>query len=164
MERAAYFTDVIRYGEYLQRMHAFYRRFELGAGKRGAAWLSSWRIPHRLEWLSADLTALNVAPLTQSRTEAPREPAIGTSTALLGGLYVVIGATLGASVLLKRTAGLGLPDGARSYLTNVACERTWPVFLATLETEAIESEAALTAGAMSTFECILEHLAPVPVP
>lgn len=166
VEKAGYFASPARYADYLRRMHAFYRRFTLSqAAPSGQAQICAWRIPDRIAWLNADLAALAVPTAAISST-APRLAAsldLTTPASLLGGLYVLVGSTLGAPILLRLANRLDLSTaGGRLYLTSIARERSWQRFLDCLEAEPAHSLPALVAGSVATFECLLEHLSGAP--
>ncbi len=166
VERADFFGDRLHYGDYLRRMHAFYRRFVSDAtAAHGRAQIEKWGISNRISWLEQDLAVLGVAP-AQSGTGSERRLGsldLRLPAALLGGLYVLVGSTLGAPILLERTAHLELPAaGGLAYLSGVASERVWPRFLENLEAEPTEAGPALVGGAVTTFECLLETLAGAP--
>ena len=162
VERAGYFSSPARYADYLRRMHLFYRRFTTCAAPYGLNQVAAWRIPGRIAALEADLAVLDVAPAPIHAASGMRLAATFGAHApasLLGGLYVLIGSTLGAPILLRRTNQLDLPSGGgRAYLTAVAAERSWPRFLERLEAEPAQSRPFLVAGSIATFECLLDHL------
>jgi heme oxygenase len=166
VERAGYFADRPHYADYLGRMYVFYRRFVTEAvASHGREQVERWRIPSRVSWLELDLAALDAtaSPAVPSSERRLDKLDLRLPAALLGGLYVLVGSTLGAPLLLERTAHLELPAACgRAYLSGVAGERVWPRFLETLEAEPSDAGPALVGGAVTTFECLLAHLAGAP--
>ncbi len=80
--------------------------------------------------------------------------------AVFGILYVILGATLGARVLLAQTRQLALPDGrGQRYLTDLAHSDAWPRFLKCLEAEPVDVDRILVPAALATFQAITDHLA-----
>lgn len=166
VERAGFFSDLPHYGDYLRRMLGFYRRFvDEAQAAHGREQVEAWGIARRISWLEQDLAALGVAaaPAGPSGERCLDKLDLRAPAALLGGLYVLVGSTLGAPVLLERTAHLELAaDGGRAYLSGVASERVWPRFLEKLEAEPSDAGPALVDGAVATFEGLLGHLAGAP--
>lgn len=165
VERAGFFTAPARYGDYLRRLHVFYRRFEISAKPHGTAQLAAWRITDRIAWLGSDLESLAVSPIALSPPEQPPPTSLVLSAPpnVIGGLYVLVGSTLGAPILLRRARALDLPSsGGRAYLSGVASERCWPRFLDMLEAEPADAAPCLATGAIATFECLLHHLSGAP--
>lgn len=158
VERSEFLSDRSRYCDYIRRMHWFYSRFARAADSCHATQVAAWRIPQRVVWLEEDLCALGIRPVAEAPTPCNTLD-LSAPASVLGGLYVLVGSTLGAPILLKRSLRLDLPgtDG-RAYLTGIAAERCWTRFLTRLEAEPASSSPQLVAGAVSTFECLLAHL------
>jgi heme oxygenase len=158
VDAIGYFDSVPKYGDYLQRVHLFYRRFEVILGHSANEWLGLWNIPQRIGWLDDDLDSLSLPPLPLDAFAPPAQTYMGR-TQFLGALYVVLGSSLGARVLLQRTGALALPAGrGRIYLTQVAALSHWKRFLDLLEQEPISSLDALGRGAVDTFIHMRAHL------
>lgn len=159
VERQGYFDNLTHYGDYLRRLHLFYRSLEARLGGNAREWLAAWHITDRVGLLTRDLEALALEPLPGRSAEPALEP-IQDRAQVLGALYVLLGASLGARVLMERTARLCAPGGAvQSYLSGVGTGTQWNCFLDCLETEPIGSTDALCRGAIETFASIREHLA-----
>lgn len=161
VENAGFFETLPRYGEYLRRLHLFYRQFEKSLTSAGSQWLGPWHVAERISWLTQDLEALAIEPIpldhAHPQTRAPRS--LDERGSLLGALYVLLGASLGARVLIERTRLLPLPaSGGHIYLKNVGATALWGDYLQALETEPIGSPDALRQGAVDTFQSIREHL------
>ena len=91
------------YRRYLRGMHALVDAVETGiaAARLDARW-EPWRHPQRVEWLRADLEALQAVPM-------PAGPGLALADAaqVAGALYVIEGSALGATQLLRDARGLG---------------------------------------------------------
>lgn len=110
------------------------------------------QIPALLESVQSSVDRASLSPRL-------RRPAIDDATTALGALYVVVGASLGARVLVQQAAALSLPaEGGNAYLQALATSTDWPAFRELLESEPISSEARLGEGANAAFESILEAL------
>ncbi len=159
VERAHYFASPERYAVYLARMHLFYRSFLASCYADGRAELHAWRIEDRIGYLQADLDDLGHMPLPAEASADWRKPDLACGTAVTGALYVVIGSTLGARVLLRHANNLPLPEGvARRYFTELANSGTWPRFLKHLEAAPPDTERLLAGAAIATFVSIMDHL------
>ena len=139
------FCTAIDYGVYLRGMHRFIVVSQVALTEAGCG-LASYR-----EWLEADLSTLQLAPL---RGEVPT-PADGHPVAQLGWEYVIAGAAMGARYLLRnaQTLGYSSDHGAR-FLAGHAAGSHWPSFLVRLERASLSShdlqrlcDAALAAFA-----------------
>lgn len=159
VEAAGYFEDCHRYACYLARMHLFYRKLFQACQQSERMQLEQWHIPQRIAQLEADLADLGQQPLPFDAPIAPSMTRISAS-GLLGILYVILGATLGARVLLAQTRQLALPDGrGQRYLTDLAHSDAWPRFLKCLEAEPVDVDRILVPAAIATFQAITDHLA-----
>jgi len=167
VEEARFFESVPSYGRYLQRLHLFYRNFVAGAGHSGGALIDVWRVRERVGWLGQDLAALALAPLPLQRSPivCPAPTARDGNGSLFGSLYVILGASLGARLLIERTRMLPLPaEGGRIYLSQVGTTTPWNRFIDALETEPISCADSMSQGAVDTFASIRRHLCGVEVP
>lgn len=161
VEAAQYFGSLPAYRIYLQRMHGFYREFESTspAVDCGLGVLSPAR--DRIGWLEEDLAALGIPALARTHGAAEEKPSAAhdVRSEFLGGLYVICGASLGARLLVQKTAALDLPERCgQSYFTNVATAKDWKRYLEALEQAPSISIAPLKAGAVRTFGDIRRHL------
>ncbi len=157
VDRAAYFGTLPSYGSYLLRLRLFHEQLDGVERVASAATHPHWQVERRLALLAEDLTALGIDRASVSAVV--RRPAIGDATMALGALYVVVGASLGARVLVQQAAALSLPTtGGGAYLHALATSTDWPAFLELLESEPIVSEKRLGEGANAAFESILEAL------
>jgi heme oxygenase len=156
VDAADFFGDLRGYGAFLRGTHAFHVGFDATAFADDRNWTGSWGVAKRTHWLARDLTALGLGP----RPGPPRPLRVAPSaSALLGALYVLVGAAAGARVLLKRTRRLGLDAAAGGlYLSNMASFGDWSAFLDFVEREPIAHEGALIEGAVATFAELREHL------
>lgn len=84
--------DRAAYCQLLCRLYGFYRAFERQTGLG----------PERSRWLSADLSAVGIAPLLQHRiAECDFLPDLQTAHQRLGAFYVVAGSSLGGRQLAR---------------------------------------------------------------
>jgi heme oxygenase len=159
VERRGFFETADCYGDYLRRLHLFYRIFESGLGSSMLEWAASWRITERAAWLSRDLSALSLAPLALDHEAAAANRPFTERARVLGALYVLLGASLGARVLIEKTSRLPLPEGGgRYYLAQVGEAGQWPRFLNVLEADAAGPMDEVCRGAVDTFASIRECL------
>lgn len=140
----------VEYNEYVRGLHAFRRNAETWLAAHGSQGECAWH-PHNIsDALDKDiadlaLTAIDVHPVTWDAT-------IGKSFAM-GVHYVLEGSALGARVLCKRVAALGMhrTHGAR-HLWAQAESDTWRAFLdALLKCETRTDRTALISGANAAF-------------
>jgi len=76
-----------------------------------------------------------------------------SDSALLGALYVVEGAALGARLLIKQAAALGFNAqfGARHLAQQTASNQEWATYLTLLETAENFNEAEAITAAQNVF-------------
>ncbi|WP_347303679.1 biliverdin-producing heme oxygenase [Croceibacterium sp. TMG7-5b_MA50] len=115
----------------------------------------------KLELIAADLTDLGLAPVMEPDLRF-RRGAIDTAAAL-GWLYVAEGSNMGAALLRKQAARLGLGDGHGARHLAPAGEGPaahWRDFTASLDAVPFDhaAERRCEAGARQAFERV-EHLA-----
>jgi heme oxygenase len=165
VEEAQYFSKLPRYGLYLQRLHRLHSDFEESLSHAVRAHVSRFNLDKRSALLLADLSSLGLAPLPRDATAGLRTPATDSFSSLLGCLYVMLGAQLGARVLIRKAEHLELPHGrGLAYLTCLSQAKNWPQYLQELENALIHSVDDLLGGATRTFESFCDHLLePVPV-
>lgn len=153
---AGYFDTPERYGLYLARTAGFQHSFDSAAAGIRDAWLERWNTAQRMTWLRDDLHALGLSGLDVRTSQV--ELQFSSPSHLLGGLYVVIGAGLGARVLVQRAAALRFPDGQGTrYLERLSTTTRWAGFVKFLEETPAICAAELTEGALATFACVAGH-------
>lgn len=154
-----YFQTADGYASYIARMHLFHARFEAAMMANGDSVLQDWLGGDCIPWLENDLADLDRAALPAEAGFRMQVPDLSTEAARLGAVYVVIGASLGAKLLLRRTERLRLPGGGSSaYLAGMSRFSGWKAFLDHLENARIELEDDLTLGAVGTFKSVRDHL------
>jgi heme oxygenase len=146
------------YRRYLRGLHAFREPAErliaagLAARPDGLGDLRPTRI---VTSMLADMTDVGVSPMAPVELAAPSGP-----SGLVGLVYVLEGSALGARLLKRQAAGLGLgPEhGARHLAVQADSLDGWHGFLAVLdafgdydETEAVAAAEAAFAAARSAF-------------
>ncbi len=160
VERAKMFDSVERYGDYLRRLTVFHERLLPLQGIASPATLPHWQhVRGHVAALAEDLASLSLhPPTTRSSVVVASSP-----TTALGALYVVVGSSLGARVLVRRAGTMlsstaGRASCATAYLAAQASSNEWPAFLRVLESEPITTPAELAAGANGAFACMLDVL------
>lgn len=160
VERAKMFDSVERYGDYLRRLTVFHERLLSAQAVASPATLPHWQhVREHVAALAEDLGSLSLRP-TATRSSVA---VASSATAALGALYVVVGSSLGARVLVRRAATMlssaeGRAPCATAYLSAQASSNDWPAFLRVLESEPITTSAELAAGANGAFACMLDVL------
>lgn len=158
---AGYFQTRAGYAQYLQRLHAFHAIFDLQARRLAPDLFGRWHVDQHAGLLTRDLEALGchaampAAPATDAFCLSDR-------SAVIGALYVVIGSSLGARVLLPWANKLPLPGGGGagvSYLSHLAASRDWPAFVAFLDDDDTIDEPAMLRGAEAAFDAVHLFLA-----
>lgn len=111
----------------------------------------NWNIQCLVDALKDDLNDLGLAQPEAVHLAAPASP-----SALAGMLYVAEGSALGARLIQRRAAALGLgPDhGARHLATQTAERERWKSFLHWLESNCPDPEQAIHGG-RAAFEVAL---------
>lgn len=147
--------DLAAYRAYLGSTMRF--RSGVEAALDAAAWPEAWTWRPVLvgRHLMVDAADLDVeVPMRSVRIATPSDV-----SALIGILYVIEGSSLGAKILRRRAARLGLRDdfGAR-HLALMAAGAGWPIFLALLEecpefdlSHAVASATATFVAALDSF-------------
>jgi heme oxygenase len=119
---------------------------ELVSGRRKAAWLAS------------DLTELGIPASDHAMLpRCDRLPDLGSAARVLGGMYVLEGATLGGQFISRHVeATLGLADGCGySFFRGYGAEtgRMWPAFREAVSAYAPRVDAdIIVASACETFD------------
>lgn len=149
------FDSVASYRRYLQSLYRFRAPLEAAVAADWSAILGGWRPAAVADALREDMIDLGIEP-----------PAVdGPGNAidrreLLGTLYVLEGASLGARLLYKRAQALGLSEsyGARHLARQCARLDDWRAFLDILEADdsfdiemATHASLAAFAAAASAF-------------
>ncbi len=156
---AGFFKSRPAYLRYLQRLHAFHKVFDLQARDVAPDLFVRWNVHRHAGLLACDIYALGATASSTSAT-VPDTFRLLDRSALIGALYVLIGSSLGARVLLPWAIKLLLPDaGGIAYLSHLAASRDWPLFVEFLEAETDLDEAAMLRGAQSTFDAVHLFLA-----
>lgn len=77
---------------------------------------------------------------------------------LLGVLYVLEGSSLGAQLLVKQAALLGLSEhnGARHLASQTSDPKRWPAFVKILESNGATSTGDVARGAMDAFAAAVQ--------
>lgn len=158
--RAGLFDSVAGYGEFLRGLHGFHSELDRSAGTRLRRDLTEWSIAPRLAWLASDLAALGLAPAGRPAAPVTTAPLPDTDAACAGTLYVLLGASLGARILVRRVSALplDLEDGGMHYLSRLASDDQWPRFMAHLETLEPADESAMSRAANQMFDRIRDHV------
>ena len=122
------FTNLAAYKDYVQKTHRFRSAVEL-ALKGGDD--TGWEVDPIGHLTALDLEDLGAEPLSQVGAPEWR----WSRTARLGALYVLEGSSLGARLLLRRAAaiGMGVNHGARHLDHQSADHQRWRAFLVELE-------------------------------
>lgn len=108
----------------------------------------TWRPSPLSPALLSDMQDLGLTP-----SKAATFPRPLSASALLGALYVVEGAALGARLLIKQAAALGFNAqfGARHLAQQTASNQEWTTYLTLLETAANFNEAEAITAAQNVF-------------
>jgi heme oxygenase len=147
------------YLAYLTRMHRFHARLDAAVAGIGPLARPDFGIAARADRLAADLAALGAPVPAFDRASGPALPPVGDAAAQLGVLYVLAGSTLGARVLARTVAALGLADGAgATCLAAMARGDAWPRALAEIDAAPDGSEAPMIRAARATFRSVRDHL------
>ncbi len=159
VDAAEVWTRRDRYRDYLERMQTFHRQFVVAPPPASLQAAPFWRIDARLAALRSDLAALGAPTEHAEACPVGMAAVLPDATASLGALYVLIGSSLGARVLVARARALFAGDPiAEAYLVDLTRHDDWKGFLTMLESAVITTEDALAAGACSMFESVRAHL------
>lgn len=154
--QAGFFNDSDSYASYLAATWRARVVIEGALDAYGAQTIFSWWPQRRLlTAIAADIADLRGPdPTPELGYRSPVR--ITTSAQALGALYVLEGSALGARILIRRAAVLGMTAlfGARHMAAQVAMPTAWPEFLRMLEATYIDSndEDGCSAAALATFE------------
>jgi len=151
------FTRADAYRGFIAGMARFYGAAIHTVGPSLVQVWPGWSRWNPLDALMQDAAALRVLPPV-----ARLKPDFSSAAAQLGLLYVVVGSSLGARVLVRRVRELPAPvRDAGHYLAHLDAERwAWPDFVETLESAHLDeaAELQLLSGALSAFTAVTEHL------
>lgn len=141
------------YCSYLYGMLAFREPVEhLLSGAEFPARFGAWRPLAISSSIRADMADLELAAPDAMAAPAGLADKLNNPSALLGTLYVLQGASLGARVLVRRAASLGLSAsfGAR-HLALQAEDNGWPQFLEILNREDIANAETAARASIAAF-------------
>ncbi|MEO9599388.1 biliverdin-producing heme oxygenase [Parasphingorhabdus sp.] len=154
---ASSFDDLQGYGRFAQMQWAFHRDIDaLYDNERLQAVLPGLQDRRRLALIGLDLVDLGLAPpVVESRPIFATKEVVSLPAAL-GWLYVAEGSNMGAALLRKQAAKLGLSDihGARHLAPTAAGPAAhWRDFTAALDAPCFtdEEERSVVRGARSAF-------------
>lgn len=157
LDASGAFTRADAYRGFIAGMVRFYGAAVHAIGPDLARVWPGWSRWNPLQALIQDALALRVQP-PALRLQGD----FSTAGAQLGLLYVVVGSSLGARVLVRRLSDMpAAVRGAGQYLGHLDAERwAWPDFVETLESAALDeaAELELQSGALSAFTAVTEHL------
>ncbi|MCK8782952.1 biliverdin-producing heme oxygenase [Roseomonas sp. NAR14] len=148
---AGYFDDAMGYRRYLLAVLPLQQGLEAALDLAGAAaLLPDWPARRRAPLGRSALARLGDAPVPPAVLPVP-----AGRGAVLAGLYVLEGATLGGAVLARRLREVGVPPPALRFLDPHGARRgaMWRGFLARLEAAPLSpgEEAALCPAARAVF-------------
>lgn len=126
------FDSIDTYKRYLASLYGFRAPLEAGLEADCSAMLGPWRPASIAGALRADMADLGVPIPALCPVDLPVN-----RDGLLGTLYVLEGASLGARLLLRRAEALGLTPihGARHLALQAARSGEWRAFLDILEAD-----------------------------
>lgn len=126
--------------------------FREGA-ERALAPIDGWSVEPLAQYMRADLADLGDQPDESRLLELEEHDA----PSALGVAYVLEGSALGARLLARRAAelGLGAAHGARHLAAQTGDPGRWKAFLAKLDAIAEADHDRALAGAVSTFDFAL---------
>lgn len=142
-------TTRARYHNYVCGLHAFRRDVETWLAEYGVSQLGAWTPQYIASTLRDDLSDLALGPIHVT----PVTWNASSSSFALGVHYVLEGSALGARVLCKQVAALGMhrDHGARHLWAQCEAPANWRDFLDALA--AYDSaEEDLVAGAIAAFD------------
>lgn len=141
------------YAAYLRGMHRFLTHGEHALCNDQSAAV----VRARRQWIEGDLATLGVAPMPSGTPPAP----LHSDADRLGWAYVIAGASLGAKVLLRGVAGLGVDrDRGARFLAGHADGDAWPTLLQRLEATPLSNDDhdRMCAAARAAFAAAADAL------
>jgi heme oxygenase len=160
------FSSLQQYRGFLRLQQAFHHRLAcVYADATLNEWIPDLALQARAGAVDADLAQLGEDAAVEPAVVSTIASSLGTR---LGWLYVAEGSTLGAAVLLKQVAALGLSDqhGARHMAAHADGRAAhWRWFMGRFDAVVLDAaqEAEADAGALEAFEwvraLVREHLA-----
>ena len=139
------------YGSYLLGMYGFRQPLETALAEIALpGCLGGWRSRPLAPAIHADLADLGHAAVAAAPAALPR---MGDPSSLLGVLYVLEGASLGARLLYRRARRLGMTEryGARHLALQAQGAVYWRRFLALLEDAPAFDPGDAADAALATF-------------
>jgi heme oxygenase len=136
------FSSMDGYGRYLKSQLAFRELAETAlSGIIFPEWFNGWRPRTIAGAIRQDMSDLNISTPPRVASGATTDN-LANPSALLGTLYVLEGASLGARVLFRRAKDLGLSEnfGARHLALQTEDKESWRRFLELLERESAPGE------------------------
>lgn len=152
-ERVGEFTDRTAYLRYTRGMLGFRRPIEHSLSHMSMpAWFGGFQPNYLASALERDLVALG-GEMPAKAVIDPGLPAVLETGALLGTLYVLEGSTLGARLLVRRAAALGLDEtnGAEHLKKQSSDLGNWNAFAALLDSAEDVDDEMMARAAMATF-------------
>lgn len=153
-QRVGAFNSLPKYRRYLQGIARF--RFDIENTLQGAHWPSEWngwRPSLIAPALRHDLSLMGL----EIRRKPSRQIDIASASQLLGLLYVVVGSSLGARLLVKRAAAIGIhEDNGALHLAVMSNDiAPWRQFLSCLsEWEPFDLEQAVSTARSAFHQAI----------
>lgn len=144
------FDSIDGYRGFILAMSVLHIAAGRAVGDRGRLCWPEWDADAATQALLADMDALGALP-----PMIPEHPPVASTAAAYGTLYVLIGSTMGARVLLPRLMqrGFASPTQAKFLATQAADRSAWPSFVARLtEADLSENDEAVLSAARATFE------------
>ncbi|MET1756514.1 biliverdin-producing heme oxygenase [Novosphingobium sp. RD2P27] len=160
---AASFEDLDGYKRFLAVQYRFHRDVAaLYEDARLQALIPDLRSRQRLPLVTADLADLQTEPPIAATPNFAPDGTLDVPTAL-GWLYVVEGSNMGAALLRKEAAKLGLSDhhGARHLApAPEGPAQHWRTFTSALDSVALNAaeDGRVTDGAIAAFVRVLNHI------
>lgn len=152
------FNDLPAYLRYTKGMLTFRRPIEQRlADTAMPAWFAGFQPNYLAAALERDLVALG-EELPDGQAAKTGFPALVEAGALLGTLYVLEGSTLGAKLLVRRAAALGLHEttGAGHLKKQSSDLGNWNAFAALLDSAEDVDDEKMAQAAMATFAHALD--------
>lgn len=152
------FSDIPAYLRYIRGMLGFRRPIETQlASTRLPAQFGNFTPNYLADALERDLAALGASPAATARSEAQPMSNL-CADRLLGTLYVLEGSTLGARLLVRRAAALGLHagNGAEHLQKQSSDLGNWNAFAALLDSAREVDDETMAQAALATFAHALD--------